>query len=206
MKSYYINLKHRKDRRSHIDENIKSLDFFKDLQRIEAIYKKRGAIGATMSHIKALEKFNGKEDMVLIMEDDFFIFDKQNFLDFVKDFEEIKNSDIWDAIVLTPRGDTVEKNVKNNFNRIKNNQTATAYILKKELVPILIKNFSESKEALERRQNPDIWALDQHWKVLQEKYKFLYYDKLFAGQMPCYSDIERKKVDYNDRFKKQNNY
>lgn len=47
-------------------------------------------------------------------------------------------------------------------------------------------------------------ACDIVWKKLQTESKFIYYNKLFARQLPGYSNIENKMVDYSDRFLKQN--
>jgi len=44
----------------------------------------------------------------IILEDDFFFLNKENFNNFTKDFDKIKNDDNWDIIVLTPKGNTIE--------------------------------------------------------------------------------------------------
>lgn len=205
MKSCFINLNNREDRKEHIEKNIKSINFFKDLERLEAVFENRGDIGCCMSHIKALEKFKDSE-YLMILEDDFFIFDNNNFNLFLEDFIKIKSKTIWDIIVLTPRGKTTQKNILYNFNRLNDNQTATGYIIKKNFIPILLKSFKESLQSLKENKNPNLWALDQHWKNLQDKYIFLYYHKIFAGQIESYSDIEKRKVNYNNRFKDQIKY
>ena len=121
-------------------------------------------------------------------------------------FEKIKDNTNWDILVLTPRGNTVTKNYINNFNKINKNQTATCYILKQNMVEILLKRNKDSVLHLMKNDDPNLWALDQCWKPLQLEYNFIYYEHLFGGQLPCYSDIEKRNVDYNQRFINQNNY
>ena len=50
----------------------------------------------------------------------------------------------------------------------------------------------------------DISAHDQYWKRLQTEYPFYYYSEIFAGQLVGWSNIEKRMVDYNDRFINQN--
>ena len=90
-----------------------------------------------------------------------------------------------------------------NFCRIHNNQTATAYIIKKTFVPVLISNFKESVIGLVKGGNPNTYAIDQWWKQLQNQYIFCYYKDIYAGQLVGYSSIENKHVNYNERFLRQ---
>ena len=207
MIGYYINLKHREDRKTHIETMKQQYPFFENIERMEAIYNNRGDIGCSLSHIKCLTEISKKQEShYLIMEDDFFIFNPSHFEEFLKDFEKIKDNTNWDILVLTPRGNTVTKNYINEFNKINNNQTATCYILTQQMVEILLKRNKESVLHLMNNDDPNLWALDQCWKPLQLEYNFIYYEHLFGGQLPCYSDIEKRNVDYNQRFINQNNY
>jgi hypothetical protein len=43
-------------------------------------------------------------------------------------------------------------------------------------------------------------AIDINWKKLQFDYPFYYYSKIFAGQLPGWSSIENRFVDYNQQF------
>ena len=51
-----------------------------------------------------------------------------------------------------------------------------------------------------------IYAIDQIWKLLQNDNTFLYYKHIFAGQLPGYSDIEKRNTNYNIRYLEQNKY
>ena len=210
MKGYYINLKHRKDR----DENIKQLknkyDFFKNIERFDAIYDTRYGVGCCSSHIECLKKcLNLNDEYYLILEDDLQITDEVVFEQFVINFEKIKNNNNWDVITLTPRGITKQKYFIDNFHRIINNQTATAYIIKhefiKRLLPILQNGLIGLQNAKTRKESHPC-CYDQCWKPIQQKTNWLYFHKIFATQKPGYSDIEKRNVNYNKRFFEQLKY
>ncbi len=201
-KVYYINLEHRTDRNMHMINQFAQYDI--SLNRINAIYNNNGAIGCGLSHIKTLkEALLNDNDYSIIMEDDFYIFDHNVYKQFILDFNSIRNNTNWDMIVLTPRGKTVSNDCINKFKRIIDNQTATGYIIKKDLIPILIDNLKEAVYGLMQGKDPNIYAIDQYWKQMQLKYKFYYYENVFAGQYPGYSDIEKRMVNYNERFVNQ---
>ena len=209
MFGYYINLDTRLDRKEHINANvIKRYPFFKNVQRINAVYHRNGALGCALSHQYALKKFiyELNQDFLMIIEDDLVILNESNFLAFCKDFESIRNSDKWDIIVFTPRGDRVpgDKEItEHHFQRIRNNQTTTGYIIKRAFAEVLLQNISESIRLLQNGVELDTCAIDQYWKRLQDTYRFYYYQNIYAGQLVGYSSIENRHVDYNERYLNQ---
>jgi GR25 family glycosyltransferase involved in LPS biosynthesis len=218
-KGLYINLKKRTDRKKHFEERVKSRSFFSNVERMDAIEYSNGAIGCGFSHLKCLFELgnlskggdcigNFEDKYVVVMEDDFFILNEINFQYFSSSFEKIKNSNEWDIIVLTPRGDTVINENKNEmnlngFSRIINNQTTTGYIIKTEFIPYLYKNIKTAVEQLIQTKDLSIYSIDQYWKRLQSEHKFYYYNHIFAGQLPGWSDLEKRIVNYNERFIQQ---
>ena len=208
IKGFFINLDERKDRLEHFNNLMGKCTLFSNLERFSAVKLKNGAAGCGMSHIKVLQKcLEMKEEYFLISEDDIVILNLDNYIEFVNNFSKIKNSDDWDIIVLTPRGDMIKEENKTmnsvNFYRINNNQTTTAYIIKKRFINTLIDNFKTSVDGLLKDLNPDVFSIDQYWKRLQNKYNFYYNKNIFAGQLPGYSSIENKIVNYNTRFIEQ---
>jgi GR25 family glycosyltransferase involved in LPS biosynthesis len=207
MDGIYINLKERTDRKDHFESNIKSNIFFSNIKHMDAISHSIRSVGCASSHLKALQLCEIRDQpYFVIMEDDFVILELNHFNDFVKDFESIKNSTDWKVIVLTPRGNSIPSTLEMtnaNFKRIINNQTGTGYIIKKEMIPILIKNIKESIQLQMQGELFDISAWDQYWKRIQHDYPFYYYSKIFAGQLPGWSNIENKIVNYNERFLQQ---
>jgi GR25 family glycosyltransferase involved in LPS biosynthesis len=211
---YYINLNYRKDRRDHFEKNIISNVFFSNMERMEAIEHVNGSIGCGLSHLKCLielEKkcFTKEIENVIIMEDDFIIMNDKNMKKFMSSFERIKDIDTWDVIVLTPRGDVMIENEtemsKNGFKRIINNQTATGYILKTRYISKLYECMKNGVEGMLRTNNMEEYAIDQIWKRLQIEDKYYYYNYIFAGQLPGWSDLEKRFVNYNNRFIMQGN-
>lgn len=205
IKGFYINLDSREDRRTHF-ENLKlNYPFFKDVERISAIRDNNGAIGCGKSHIEALTKCLDIEDNVFfVCEDDLTILNKEHLSSFIS---SLNVNDDWDVITLTPRGNTMKgQDLPNDFLRIYNNQTTTGYIIKKTFIPQLIKNLQNAINGLEKGGDLVTYSIDQYWKRLQTKHKFYYFKHIFAGQLPGYSDIEKRNVDYNKRFVEQNNY
>ena len=209
MFGYYINLDTRQDRKEHIITNIiERYPFFKNVQRMNAVYHRNGALGCALSHQHALKKFiyEPNEDFLMIIEDDLVILNESNFLAFCTDFESIRTSDKWDVIVFTPRGDRVpgdSKMTDHRFQRIRNNQTTTGYIVKRAFAEILLQNINESIQLLQNGVELDTCAIDQYWKRLQDRYRFYYYQDIYAGQLVGYSSIENRCVDYNERYLNQ---
>jgi len=198
-KGFYINLDHRNDRKEHF-ENLKTkFSFFKNIQRLSAIQDTNGAIGCGKSHILALEKcLEYDDDVFMICEDDLLISNNNNFISFINTIDI--NAD-WDILTLTPRGDIIpNQELPNNYIRINNNQTTTGYIIKRNMIPILIINLKEAIDGLTRDGKGEIYSIDQYWKRLQNEYKFYYYKYVFAGQLVGYSDIEKKNINYNERY------
>jgi len=204
MNGFYINMKHRDDRRKHIEELKETYSFFSNIKRMNAISNKRGDIGCSLSHIKCLNNLLKENDeYYMLIEDDLLILDDNNFKEFTNTFDKIKNNDDWDLITLTPRGKTIKYNYIDSFNKIVDNQTTTGYIVKHRFIEELIKYYKTGVEGLLKNQNTNKYALDQCWKPLQEKSNFIYFNKIYAGQLEGYSDIEKKNVNYNQRFLNQ---
>jgi GR25 family glycosyltransferase involved in LPS biosynthesis len=210
---YYLNLDKRTDRDEMFKRDILSQPFLAPLKRMSAILNaQNGSLGCALSHLHALQTLLAEEEAthknayVAIFEDDFCILQRENFQRFVEAFHQIKEASNWDIITLTPRGDTVPPEddqtmmTQHGFRRIINNQTATGYILKIHMLPILIQNFKAAVKDMLYGKPLSSCAIDQYWKRLQHTYKFYYYKHIFGGQTPGWSDLERKQVNYNVRF------
>ena len=141
-----------------------------------------------------------KDEYYIVCEDDLNILNQLYFNNFKSQFDKVKNNPEWDIIVLTPRGISMEGHksmTSNGFMRIYDNQTATGYIIKRKMIPILIKNFSKAVIGLSKGGEYGIYGIDQYWKRLQKPYKFYYFKDVCCGQLPGYSNIENINVDYN---------
>ena len=214
IKGYYINLGQRNDRRKHM-ENLKKLyPFFSKVERMDAIKStKSGALGCSLSHIKALQlllkEHNKNHKYFIILEDDFEIINNDNFNKFTESFDKIKDNENWDLLTLTPKGKKYSNSFELNefgFNRICNSLTTSGYIIKKSFIKKLINQIKIGVLGItnimlsSKNISTSPYHCDQIWKPLQIKYNFIYYSNLFGGQLTGYSDIEKKKVNYNKKF------
>ena len=205
LKGFYINLDSRKDRRDHFEDLKKQFPFLENIERMSAIENNDGPLGCCFSHIRALTQcLEINAPYIAIFEDDFTILNDTSFRKFIIDFEKIKSDDTWKVIVLTPRGSTVPNEDIADFKRIIDHQTATGYIVKREIIQILIDNLKESAKLQMQGVEKNISANDQYWKQIQKMYPFYYYKDIFAGQLVGWSNIEKRHVDYNHRFIQQN--
>lgn len=202
MKGYYINLDHREDRKTHFENNIKSNDFFKNVERFTAIKGNPGYIGCSKSHIELLTKFLDEDgEYFMVCEDDISIINNKKFENFIIDFNKIKNTNNWDLITLTPyqSDNNIKQNnemLQSNFMRLKSSQTTACYIIKKSFIKLLLENFKYSTENLIKSNNYPIYAIDQYWKRLFPIHNIYAYKTKFVIQLPGYSDINQCYVNY----------
>ncbi|MCE9730443.1 hypothetical protein [Pectobacterium sp. IFB5596] len=203
-----INLDHRDDRRKDsMNELLESSITLGDDVFFSATYMKDfGALGASISHANILAKYLSTTSLpfALILEDDFEILDKNNFLSNLNVI--LENNDLWDVFLLSHNmALPIENTPMRDCFRVVNSQTASGYIIKREFAPFLIKVFFESVVNLEkfsnyeieiRRQFAHFYCLDILWKKLQTDHKFLARIPALVKQRESFSDIEKVVVDY----------
>lgn len=203
LNGFYINLDGRRDRFDYFEKVKSDNSFLTNIQRFSAIQNSNGALGCTMSHYNALklayETYKGDE-CIAIFEDDFFILDKNAFNDFVSDFSSIKNNDDWSVITFTRRAGTYYGKYDDKFNYIKETQTMSGYIIKTTFIETLVKQLEIGITNMENGLSEHNNTCDQIWKPLQHGNNFIYYNRVFAGQLPSYSNLEKRVVDYNPYF------
>ena len=211
--AYYINLKHRTDRKQNIEKQLNSICYPIDkIHRVDAVYTpKDGALGCALSHLKAFDqckKQTHTNPYILILEDDFM---------WNKPTGEIQNALLsvlsykmdWDVILLSCNGtwfSDVDTQQKPNIRKVGSCQTASGYIVKIDYIPKLYALWK--KNSMIRKQkcgdgiskNPKICfdnTIDQSWKGYQKSDKwYIVYPKL-GIQLPGYSDIEKGFRKYN---------
>lgn len=211
MKGYYINLRHRTDRRDHITKNIQCYPLFSDCVRFDAIQDtEKGYVGCIKSHISALERLyddlSSHDDAGIILEDDICVINESKMSDWVRQLHEVLHTDTWDMITLTPRGEfmtSIDSKMETaGFYRMVHTQTATGYIIRKRMIPALIELWKESCVVLETYSKHvcDLFAADQSWKTLHTVYRVISYKEPIFGQLVGFSDIEGKHINYNKHF------
>lgn len=196
LKTLYINLATRRDRLSHVQQQLHSIGIVGE--RLDAIKMEHGYIGCTMSHIKCLElAIERNYSYVFICEDDITFTNPTVMLASLEDFLASKME--WDVLLLGGNNRTVVPNSANTNSYIKvtNCQTTTGYITKRSYMQTLLTNFKEGLAGLlakptSRREH----AIDMYWKRLQVKDRWFLLKPQTVCQLAGYSDIEKRCVDY----------
>ena len=199
---YYINLDVRKDRREHIEKELAKLNLPDDkITRIDAVYKPTlGALGCGLSHIKALKAFlDTSDNECIILEDDFTFRDehipfcKRAINTIIKAGDKAK----YDVLMLASNTAIEEPCKVSYLTRIKYAFTTSGYMITRKFAPILIANFTEACEGLEKAgAHIPAFCIDVYWRKLQETCIFYCLKPIPGYQYGNYSDIERKEVNY----------
>jgi GR25 family glycosyltransferase involved in LPS biosynthesis len=196
---YYINLDHRTDRKSHVEEQLKKIGIrTESVQRFSAIKPANGngAIGCTMSHLRCLQQ--AKEagwDHVCIVEDDIEFLDPQLFLKQMNQF--LENHPIWDVVLIGGNNVPPYQKIDTTCVRVQSCQTTTGYLVKSHYFDTLIKNIKEGLGLLIR--NPEkhvLYAIDKYWFQLQREDHWYLIIPLTVTQRADYSDIEKRPTNY----------
>jgi len=187
----YINLDHRKDRKESLLNQMNNFNNIK-LTRIDAIKKKNGALGCALSHIKALEyAYQQNVNSVLILEDD-FIWKKEYNITFINSIiHKLLNNIHWDVCLLSCNGKKQNFTNNNYYYSDIICQTTSSYIIKRKYIPILI-NFWKNTI----KNNELVVKIDISWKELQKKDKWICCNPVLGMQLPSYSDIKKRNVNY----------
>lgn len=194
-KIYCINLERREDRRKEAEAEFQKFnldfEFFKGVDGHSLNIKggiKPGHIGCVMSHLnlyKHLKEQGG--DIFMITEDD-VVFDPDfvsKYLDLVRHIP----SD-WHLLYFGGNHNGIPLNmVSHNIHRLQKTYTTHCYLVKKEYLDIIIREFN----------TPAIFnsEVDVHLSHLQTKVPCYGFTPALAWQRDGFSDIEMKHVEYN---------
>ena len=198
----YINLEHRKDRNEHCLNEIKKIDpTLSKTHRIDAVSNNsNGALGCSLSHIKALELFikNPSWNNILVLEDD-FTFVSDNIEDINKSIIYLlKNMSQFDILLLGVgindlQTDTIDDEL---ILKVNSSQTASGYIVTRKYVYTLLANYIKSSNKMKKYGKHSDWCLDQFWKRLMPISNWYTLKDRIAYQYANYSDIENAYHNY----------
>jgi GR25 family glycosyltransferase involved in LPS biosynthesis len=199
---YYINLDRRPERNEQLKKELAKTNIDpKKINRISACdIPSLGALGCTKSHIDALTRFLQTDDSIqtcIILEDDFGFIQDQKFINdsinqFLVDFK-----DKWDVFYLALNLLQPEKTEQPYVIRVIRAFTTAAYVVHKKFAPRLLENFKESAFLLEKEgRYVPILCLDNYMGRLQATSKWYAFTKRIGLQLPSYSDIEMRNVNY----------
>jgi len=202
----YINLENRGDRKDLLLKELAALDTnMSKVHKVSGIYMpKNGHKGCIQSHILALNmiKLNQPRwSRVLILEDDAELTmppDQFNAI-LTQAMEKLDTIDPdWNVLMLatawkvvhpadTPDRQSLEiynpqgERVPLALQRLKSATTASAYIVKVSYVNEILKLFDKCNDNLKsdrlNEDNYEPWALDQQWRILQERDRWYCLDK-----------------------------
>jgi glycosyl transferase family 25 len=187
----YINLDHRKDRKKHIEDELRKQEFY-NFKRFNAIKETQGNLGCSKSHLECLmiAKKN-KYPNVIIFEDDFeFLVNKNEFHYLLKKLQKVD----YNVCLLSYNGKQIYPTEDQLLYRIKFASTTAGYIVNSKYYDKLINNYKQGINIL--RYSIRGACIDRYWMILQFFNVWLCYRKKVGRQRAGYSDIEKRKVDY----------
>jgi hypothetical protein len=195
----YINLDHRTDRKQRMEIVLENFSY----ERIQAIHTKKGFIGSSKSHIRALEYAISKNwNHVLIMEDD------MEWNDFDKNYpkllELMKNP--YDVIVLG--GILVSHNSETS--KLYQCNSTGAYLVSKHYYQTLLNNFKDGMNKMIYEINTSAWGIkeksvhkyliDTYWHQLQSRDNWFIVPLCYSDE--GYSDVLYQTVNWQPYFLK----
>jgi GR25 family glycosyltransferase involved in LPS biosynthesis len=194
----YINLESRKDRREHIEQELKSIGIHG--LRFNAVKLQNGRIGCSMSHLKCLQIAKKNNwPYVMICEDDLLFLDKEKAVKHMNDFFKLHSgdNDIWNVMLIAGNNVPPYKKIDNTCIRVSHCQTTTGYIVKNTYYDTLIDNIKTGIEKLMKNPtNAFSYAIDKYWIQLQKRDVWYLLAPIIAVQREDYSDIEQRTTNY----------
>lgn len=196
----YINLDKRADRNKEILAEFKRAGVPNNkITRLSAIYNSKGAIGCTMSHIKALQLIlNSKWKRVLILEDDFNFIDNIKVINKAYDkFFSNFDDNMWDVVNLSRGAYQDLVNINSDYlSKVNHVSTTSAYMVNLDFCDKLLDNFKEGCKMLLQATEPRLFAIDIWWKNLQQVSNWYIFNPSLGYQRDSFSDIESRVVNY----------
>ncbi|WP_162561674.1 hypothetical protein [Yoonia vestfoldensis] len=189
----YINLAHRVDRRDHIESELVRMGV-SSFERFDAIENNLGALGCAMSHraiLRQTQLADGR--LLMVCEDDCaFILARPEIDALIEAFYQDDRLDVLCLAYNAANGIKVSRWLRITSDT----QTTSCYILKAHMIPSMLEIAEISTAKLLRGEPVPIGAIDIVWKKLQKTVFFALAVPRAAKQIPSYSDIERKLMDY----------
>jgi len=196
----YINLPSRVDRRNRVEGELKQLGWTP--QRLEAIWYFPGAIGCSLSHIKALEYAKQRKwDHVLVCEDD---------VQFLASADQVRSQldhfftsvPEWDVVLINAHVFKGQR-VSDAYAHVDYAHATTCYLVRQPYLDRLLDNFRTGVQQYLRfpTQNHK-YAIDVYWNHLMQKDRWFLPLPLLATQYSGPSDLvaEHQNEDYTQMF------
>jgi len=229
-RGHYINLPHRTDRKKEFESLRKdpgNLGLFDGVTRMDAVVGRKqfprldaanaGALGCTLSHIRALEDLyktsTNHAEVVGVFEDDFVFVKPDGAQKLISLLPVLFAANNWFLFHLTPSTAVqlplpTEVSLHAHFEamdviRVANAFTTSGYFVRVQNIPHLLRLFHLSANALAKGASRKTSALDSVWIPWQRKIAFLAFKETFGVQRPGHSDIENRRLNYAPLFQKR---
>ena len=194
---FYINLEHRKDRKEHVESQLKNVGITQ-FERFNAIKLSNGRIGCSMSHLQCLKLAKERNyNHILICEDDTTFLNPALFINQINTFFQKAKIKKWDVLLLGGNNLPPYLRIHDTCIRVSRCVTTTCYLVQNHYFDTLIENIKEGIERLKQEPNNHIhYAIDMYWIQLQRKDIWLLIVPLSVIQKEDYSDIEQRRTNY----------
>lgn len=195
--AFYINLEHRKDRKEHVETELKKIGI--NAERFNAIRMDNGAVGCSMSHLKLLQNaLSQNMDHILILEDDITFLDPELFKIQFDTFLSRFGTN-WDVILLAGNNMPPHLQVDDTCIKVTSCQTTTGYLVNGHYISKLMENVKMGLHHLLRTPERHVeYAIDKFWKRLQEVDRWFLITPPTIIQREGYSDIEKRITNYGN--------
>lgn len=194
---FYINLEHRKDRKQHVENELKKIGLIG--HRFNAIKTKNGAIGCSMSHLKLLQDaVKNNLSHIVILEDDITFLDPKLFTQNLDTFLKNRKNE-WDVVLFAGNNIPPYSNIDNTCIQVSSCQTTTGYMVNGHYIKTLMENIKTGLNNLIANPNDKMnFAIDRFWFSLQRRDRWFLIIPPTVIQREDYSDIEQRKTNYKD--------
>ncbi len=193
---YYINLETRTDRKEHVEKQLRSVGL--EATRFNAIPHEFGAIGCSMSHLELLRMAKRKQlDHILIVEDDILFLNPDVFQSSLARF--LGSERKFDVLMLAGNNMGPFRVEDDTCVQVGRCYTTTGYLVREAYYDRLIDNIEKGVELLKVNQKSyHLYGIDVYWHALQQQDTWYLLTPLSVIQMPNYSNIEQKHVNYSN--------
>ena len=200
----YINLEHRVDRREHLLGELARMGVPQEkIVRVDAVRRDVGALGCTLSHVKAFDLIMEKGwSNVLVLEDDFTWMPDVGAEQVGRQVGELLSAGgmkgRWDVVQISwnPSGRIVGAGRLPWLRRAVGVRTTSGYFVRGGFVEELRECFADAAATMER----DGWSAEQccdmRWQELQYDNEWYVAFPPLGYQMDGWSDVEGKDVSY----------
>jgi GR25 family glycosyltransferase involved in LPS biosynthesis len=190
-KIYCINLDERTDRWEHAQEQFKSINILDKVERFSAIKDTDGRIGIIKSNLKILKisKYKNFKNLLIFEDDIQFINNPIENLTLA--LEQLKTLN-FSLFYLGANTHIPLKKISDNLYLLKNAYAAHAICYNNIIFNQAIRQFDNTNKITKHDDILDVWLAK-----VQDKYNCYVVNPIIATQMPSFSNIENKFVNYD---------